>query len=382
MKETCRGFVILFFVIAFSLFAVSGSLAAESKFRRDFRTSYEQNRFDSLGFLVRSNKAIMPGEISALVNEARMAETFQEKMALLDLASAMATMYREWHGNGGMVQDIEKLQKEEIAEEEKRKAELEKWSKYEAFTGNILMRASQARMESQGLTPVLFPHWVHRLYFDCKACHNGIFPMKRTNSMTKAQILDGKQCGVCHNGKLAFDAKKNCSRCHMFGKLGYEKITDPRKADVSRLAESARRLGTGLKLENLPKPGTLPIDKFGEIDWMLLRKQKTHAPLKEIAPGKKEDTRDSEILFESSTGYVKNVLFSHKVHTDQVACSSCHREIFPDVLGATKSTKTEMSQGKSCGACHGKVSFKAAECSRCHSKPVGEHIPGALLRKK
>jgi c(7)-type cytochrome triheme protein len=206
--------------------------------------------------------------------------------------------------------------------------------------------------------------------------------MKMTGSITKVQILEGKQCGVCHNGKLAFDVKRNCSRCHMVGKPGYEKLTDPRKADMSRLAESARRLGTGLKLEKLTKPGNLPIDKFGEIDWMLLRKQEVHVPLKEIGSGTREETRDSEILFESASGYVKNVLFSHKVHTDQLACSSCHKEIFSDVLGGTKSTKTEMSQGKSCGACHGKVSFKAAECNRCHSKPVGEHVPGALLRKK
>jgi c(7)-type cytochrome triheme protein len=382
MKKTCRDFAILFFIVVCSLFSVSDSLAAESKFRRDFRTSYEQNRFDSLGFLVRSNKAIMPEEISALVDEARLADTFQERMALLDLASAMATMYREWHGNGNMLNDIEKLQREEIAKEDNRKAELEKWSRYEAFPGNILMRTSQARMESQGLTPVLFPHWLHRLYFDCKACHQGIFHMKMTGSITKVQILEGKQCGVCHNGKLAFDVKRNCSRCHMVGKPGYEKLTDPRKADMSRLAESARRLGTGLKLEKLTKPGNLPIDKFGEIDWMLLRKQEVHVPLKEIGSGTREETRDSEILFESASGYVKNVLFSHKVHTDQLACSSCHKEIFSDVLGGTKSTKTEMSQGKSCGACHGKVSFKAAECNRCHSKPVGEHVPGALLRKK
>lgn len=382
MKKTYCRFFILFFTAAFWLLPVSGSLAAESTFRKDFRLSYEQNRFDSLGFLVRSNKSIMPGEISALVNETKAAETFQERMALLDLASAMATMYREWHGNGDMLEEIEKLQKVEIAKETTRKAEMEKWNKYEAFTGNILMRSSQEQLESKGLAPVLFPHWVHRLYYDCKACHEGIFPMKRANSITKAQILAGKQCGVCHNGKLAFNAKENCASCHIVGKPGYEKLIDPRKADIAKLTESAKRLGTGLKLDGISKPGTIPMNMLGGIDWMLLRKLKAHAPLKAIAPGIKDETKDSDILYGSSMPYVNNVLFSHKVHTEQVSCDSCHQEIFLDVLGGTNSTKTDMAQGKSCGTCHGKVSFKSAECKRCHSKLIGESVPGALLRKK
>lgn len=141
-------------------------------------------------------------------------------MSLLDLASAMATMYKEWHGNGEQV---------EIAKEQARKAEREKWKKYEAFTGNIPLKTSQAQMEAKGLAPVLFPHWVHRLYYDCTACHPGVFPMKRADSMTKSKIFEGRQCGVCHNGKLAFDARKNCSSCHIAGIPGSEKLTDPQE---------------------------------------------------------------------------------------------------------------------------------------------------------
>ena len=52
----------------------------------------------------------------------------------------------------------------------------------------------------------------------CKECHNdGMFPkMKQgTVKITMEQIYAGKQCGVCHNGKKAFDAKGNCQRCHV-----------------------------------------------------------------------------------------------------------------------------------------------------------------------
>ncbi len=52
----------------------------------------------------------------------------------------------------------------------------------------------------------------------CKECHNSeMFPkMKQgTVAITMDEIYAGKLCGVCHNGKRAFDAKSNCARCHV-----------------------------------------------------------------------------------------------------------------------------------------------------------------------
>ena len=201
-------------------FMVAAPAFGESKFRQDFKKSYEANRFDALGFLVRTNKATIPGEIQTLIEEAAKAEDHHEKMAILDLASTMATMYREWHGEGKYVDQVSALQKVELAKEEARVAEEEKWKKYETFTGNFILRSKQAQMEAKKLTPVIFPHWVHRLYYDCKACHPSIFPMKRTNSMSQADILAGKSCGECHNGVEAFSAKENCERCHVCRQAG------------------------------------------------------------------------------------------------------------------------------------------------------------------
>lgn len=51
----------------------------------------------------------------------------------------------------------------------------------------------------------------------CAKCHNkDTFPAmkKGTVTITMEQIYAGKLCGICHNGKLAFDAKSNCGRCH------------------------------------------------------------------------------------------------------------------------------------------------------------------------
>ncbi len=52
----------------------------------------------------------------------------------------------------------------------------------------------------------------------CKDCHNPeMFPkMKQgTVKITMDEIYAGKLCGVCHNGKRAFEAKSNCNRCHV-----------------------------------------------------------------------------------------------------------------------------------------------------------------------
>ncbi len=51
----------------------------------------------------------------------------------------------------------------------------------------------------------------------CMECHNPeMFPkMKQgTVEIKMAKIYAGEQCGVCHNGKRAFEAKKNCKKCH------------------------------------------------------------------------------------------------------------------------------------------------------------------------
>ena len=52
----------------------------------------------------------------------------------------------------------------------------------------------------------------------CADCHNqDVFPkmMQGTVEITMAEIYAGRLCGICHNGGRAFDAKGNCTRCHV-----------------------------------------------------------------------------------------------------------------------------------------------------------------------
>ncbi|WP_426417200.1 cytochrome c3 family protein [Aestuariirhabdus sp. LZHN29] len=71
------------------------------------------------------------------------------------------------------------------------------------------------RAEAEGMRPVIYPHWFHRIRFRCKVCHNELgFEMRAgANDVTMAEIIDGKFCGMCHNGQIAWSTE-HCDRCH------------------------------------------------------------------------------------------------------------------------------------------------------------------------
>ena len=74
--------------------------------------------------------------------------------------------------------------------------------------------------EKGGVRPVIFPHWFHRIRFRCKVCHSELgFKMRAgANLVTMKDIDDGKFCGMCHNGRIAWAADR-CELCHT-GKPG------------------------------------------------------------------------------------------------------------------------------------------------------------------
>ena len=69
--------------------------------------------------------------------------------------------------------------------------------------------------EKEGMRPVVFPHWFHRLRFTCDVCHNenGFKMRAGSNDITMADIVDGKFCGMCHNNEIAW-SPEYCNRCH------------------------------------------------------------------------------------------------------------------------------------------------------------------------
>lgn len=76
------------------------------------------------------------------------------------------------------------------------------------------------RAEKEGVRPVVFPHWFHRIRFRCKVCHSELgFKMRvGANDVLMSDIIDGKFCGACHNNEIAWGPER-CDLCHT-GKPG------------------------------------------------------------------------------------------------------------------------------------------------------------------
>jgi c(7)-type cytochrome triheme protein len=61
----------------------------------------------------------------------------------------------------------------------------------------------------------LFMHRSHES-FGCYACHPSIFPQETLVSFTHQEMSEGKFCGRCHDGRVAFGIPGTaCARCHV-----------------------------------------------------------------------------------------------------------------------------------------------------------------------
>jgi c(7)-type cytochrome triheme protein len=71
------------------------------------------------------------------------------------------------------------------------------------------------RAEKEGVRPVIFSHWFHRIRFTCNVCHSEIGFKMRTgaNDILMVNITNGKFCGACHNNQIAW-GPENCNLCH------------------------------------------------------------------------------------------------------------------------------------------------------------------------
>jgi c(7)-type cytochrome triheme protein len=94
------------------------------------------------------------------------------------------------------------------------------------FLGTTAVRAEYAdivinrQSDKNGMRPVVFPHWFHRIRFRCKVCHAELgFKMRAgSNEITMTEIIEGRFCGACHNNDIAWSPER-CDLCHS-GKPG------------------------------------------------------------------------------------------------------------------------------------------------------------------
>jgi c(7)-type cytochrome triheme protein len=89
------------------------------------------------------------------------------------------------------------------------------WSEY----ADVIINS---RSESEGVAPVIFPHWFHRVRFQCSVCHVdlGIQMKAGANGISMEKIIGGEYCGACHDGVIAWSVE-NCDLCHS-GRPGLE----------------------------------------------------------------------------------------------------------------------------------------------------------------
>ncbi|OGQ55991.1 MAG: hypothetical protein A3J24_09085 [Deltaproteobacteria bacterium RIFCSPLOWO2_02_FULL_53_8] len=215
--------------------------------------------------------------------------------------------------------------------------------------GDIIMKTSLT--DSAPDKPVVFKHWTHRTKYTCNVCHTDLgFPLKaNTVEIKQADIDAGKYCGACHDGKTAF-GRSECAKCHSYGL----------KADEKKIDE---------QLAGLPKDG------FGnKVNWVAALQDRKITPAASL-PGKPVDKEVKEgdvvIPVTKFSPHPPDVLFSHKVHTEQLHCSSCHPVPFVAEKGANPDRNMiKIISGQYCGVCHDRVSFPLNDCFRCHSQPV------------
>lgn len=70
---------------------------------------------------------------------------------------------------------------------------------------------------AEAYPPASFPHDMHRLRFQCRACHERPFPMVQgATVLSQEDAHSGAGCGACHNGTTAFEIDVDaCDRCHV-----------------------------------------------------------------------------------------------------------------------------------------------------------------------
>jgi c(7)-type cytochrome triheme protein len=222
--------------------------------------------------------------------------------------------------------------------------------------------------EKADLPPVVFEHWIHRSKFTCRVCHVDIgFAMKAGQTGIRAVDNErGYYCGACHNGKMMVDEKRVFAACSK--RVNYE---DQKRCD--RCHSLGKKVASDFDFFAFSQP--LPKERFGNgIDWEKAEEMGLINPvafLDGFTAPKRNLAAQKDFDLNPKVEGLPDIIFSHKKHTVWNGCELCHPEIFMGVKkGSSHYTMVDISEGKSCGACHVTVAFPLTDCQRCHSKPV------------
>lgn len=126
---------------------------------------------------------------------------------------------------------------------------------------------------------------------------------------------------------------------------------------------------------------SLPRDEDNKVDWVRATSEGFIAPHASIDENSGEEfIMDLKVVIKFDDMLIKDVVFSHAIHTYWLNCSSCHPRIFRPEIASNRMTMKEIRAGKYCGYCHGKIAFPTtvidapnfrANCLRCHRAQRG-----------
>ncbi|MCK9283240.1 MAG: c-type cytochrome [Rhodocyclaceae bacterium] len=127
--------------------------------------------------------------------------------------------------------------------------------------------------------------------------------------------------------------------------------------------------GTHALMPPLTAFGSLPKSFAGNrVNWVeAIQSRKINPRYDRNDPNAQPVIMDLNIVREVK-GYMPDVVYPHKQHTEWLDCSNCHPAIFVPQKGANAISMAAILMGEKCGVCHGKVAFPVSECRLCHSK--------------
>ena len=215
--------------------------------------------------------------------------------------------------------------------------------------GDVVFRE---RSVPRGKNPVVFSHQRHRVRFTCRVCHVELeFSMTKGDSgITREDYLEGRFCGACHDGKIAFDVNSSCDSCH----IKVDKNGNYATKSVASVSLPSQKYGDGINWVEAMRTGVIaPRNSiYDESVQSMPLPSHLERPLRWT-------TRDPRTL----------VHFSHVEHIRWLDCSNCHPDMFNiERMGTVAFDKEKILYGMFCGSCHMTVAFPMNGCSRCHER--------------
>lgn len=210
--------------------------------------------------------------------------------------------------------------------------------------GNLLINRTS---EANGVKPVTFSHWLHRVEYTCRVCHVELeFEMElHATDIMEEDNQEGEYCGACHNGKTAFGHEEgNCELCHN-GELDFS-WNKMNKVDWM----NPRNFGNG-------------------VDWSEAARSGYLTPQQTIfaSTQPRELEFEKELELDVNIALIPNSDFSHEAHTFWLDCANCHPGFFAIKKDKTRDLKmSTIRGGDACGICHGKVAAPIKDCDLCH----------------